>query len=129
MAHGERKKMLLDNIMEMNLIVNKTFQSISVGVMLDGKLSVANADNLMDGRWWISRVNVQDNLRGLGIGSTLLNRMIKEILTYGETDIIVAPGGYNQDTNKQFHFYEKNGFVKTNEDGLLTYKNELCQNI
>lgn len=105
-----------------DLIINKTIQSVSVGIIIDGKLSVANADNLMDGNWWISRVNVNDKIRGKGIGTTLLKRLINEVLTYGETNIIVAPGGYNADTDKQFHFYEKNGFIKTDEEGMLTYK-------
>lgn len=105
-----------------NIRVNTSQFNISISEVNNGKLSIASADNMLDGRWWISRVNVQGIERGQGVGSKLLNKLIEEILFYGETNIVVAPGGYNEDSDKQFNFYRKNGFVDDNEDGLLIYK-------
>jgi len=73
--------------------------------------------------WWISRVLVQPALRGKGLGTRLLRRLIKEIQKQGAEAIIVAPGGYNANHNKQINFYVKNGFREIDPDGL--YRLEL----
>lgn len=103
--------------------VNSTRESVSAMIVTDGRVSIASADNLFDGRWWISRVNVQGTTLGKGVGTALLKKLIEEVLSYGPANIIVAPGGYHEDTNRQFNFYKKNGFVETEEEGLLIYKN------
>ena len=54
----------------------------------------------------------------------LLKQLIKEVLLYGETNIIVAPGGYSENKDKQFNFYKKNNFVESGEEGMLIYKNK-----
>jgi hypothetical protein len=99
--------------------VNSSEQSISVSIVENGRLSIASADNMMDGKWWISRVNVQGE-RGKGTGSKLLQRLVEEILKYGNTDVIVTPGGYNEDEEKQFRFYKKNNFIEI-EPKLFKY--------
>lgn len=107
-----------------NIRVNTSEFNVSVSQVNNDKLSIASADNMLDGRWWISRVNVQGVERGKGIGSILLKKLVEEILFYGETNIIVAPGGYHEDSEKQYNFYRKNGFVNFNEEGLLIYKKQ-----
>ena len=102
--------------------INSTHTNVSAMLVTDGKVSIASIDNLMDGRWWVSRVNVQGTEKGQGTGSKLLKRAIDEVLSYGPADIIVAPGGYSEDEKKQFNFYKKNNFVETSERGLLIYK-------
>jgi len=63
--------------------------------------------------WFINRVLVKpENERGKGIGSELLQLLIKEIKKHGGKKIIVTPGGYDNKTKKQFNFYRKNGFKK-----------------
>lgn len=105
------------------LHISSTELNISVSLVENGRLSTASADNLMDGKWWISRVNVQGT-RGNGTGSRLLKTLVDEILKYGKTEIIVAPGGYAEDEEKQFRFYKKNNFVETDEPKLFKYKTE-----
>lgn len=80
--------------------------------------SVADANQypLEDDVWWISRVLVHHKARGKGLGSQLLQRLIKEIKSYRAKAIVVAPGGYNANHNKQINFYTKNGFKEVEPD-------------
>ena len=75
-------------------------------------LSVASADKIGD-IWHISRVNVHRAVRGQGLGSKMLQRIIHEVKLHEvKCNIIVHPGGYNEDPERQFAFYKKNGFVE-----------------
>lgn len=87
-------------------------------------MSVASADYIENGQWWISRVSVFKLHRNKGLGSKLLQQVIKEVIDCKGTSIIVAPGGYEPgNEEKQFNFYKKNGFVETKEEKkLLIYK-------
>lgn len=105
---------------ELNVI--KTKNNASISCVNNGRVSIASIDNLQDGRWWISRVNIQGTEKGKGLGSIMLKRAIKEVLSFGQTEIIVAPGGYDNNLNRQINFYKKNGFEITNKEGLMTYK-------
>ena len=107
-----------------DLIVNSSITTCSIAQVIDGKISIAQADNLFDGRWWIGRVNVQSE-KNKGTGTKLLKRLIEEILKQGNFDIIVAPGGYSDKKEQQINFYKKNGFVETEEKSLLIFKNNL----
>ena len=107
------------------MIVNTSELNVSVSEINNDRLSVASADNMMNGSWWISRVNVQGVDKGTGVGSKLLQKLVDEILFYGPTKILVAPGGYHGDTVKQFNFYRKNGFVDGDEEGLLVYQEKI----
>lgn len=93
------------------LTVNSSLQHCSISIIIDNKLSIAQADNI-NGTWWISRVNVNQLQRNKGIGSLLLNNLIKEILKLGDFKIVVCPGGYNENIEQQYNFYIKNGFVE-----------------
>jgi hypothetical protein len=106
----------------LNINIIKNDKNISATYVTGGKVSIASIDNLMDGRWWISRVNIQGAKKGKGLGSKLLQTAIKEVLSFGETEIIVAPGGYTNNIEKQINFYKKNGFSVINEEGLMAFK-------
>jgi GNAT superfamily N-acetyltransferase len=66
--------------------------------------------------WWISRVFVQDPHRGQGVGSKILKTLLSEVVKQGGKSVIVTPGGYNADPDKQIRFYENHGFVKVLDD-------------
>ncbi len=102
--------------------ITKTTDSISVYHQNGHNISVASIDRIEPNKWWISRVNVKEIDRNKGIGSAMLKMAIEAVLEQEEVEIVVAPGGYNEDYNKQINFYKKNGFVETEENGLLVYK-------
>lgn len=63
-------------------------------------------------KWYISRVNVHHKLRGKGIGTSILDKLIKAVMERQDrNDIVVTPGGYNEDPERQYQFYKKYGFV------------------
>jgi GNAT superfamily N-acetyltransferase len=64
--------------------------------------------------WWVARAIVQGSpeVRGKGIGSTLLNLALEKAVSMGATKVHVVPGGYGANPEDQQRFYEKNGFKK-----------------
>lgn len=82
----------------------------------------AEAD-LVGDKWNISRVLVKkEQDRGKGLGSNFLQKLLKEIyLRNSNAVVIVAPGGYGVDIQKQISFYKKNGFVEVSDDILGNY--------
>lgn len=81
--------------------------------------STASADFIAD-HWFINRVLVNPKShRGKGIGTQLLQTLIKEIRKHDNNKIIVTPGGYENDQERQNNFYLKNGFVQ--EKDFLSY--------
>lgn len=81
--------------------------------------AVASADYMAHEEWWwIGRVLVQrDKERGKGIGSLILQRLLKTATTALTSDslnpvphVVVAPGGYSDDLEGQMRFYRRNGF-------------------
>lgn len=54
-----------------------------------------------------------------GIGLIFLKKLVESIPSNSE--IIVSPGGYLTDKDKQFKFYLKNGFSKTDDENILIY--------
>lgn len=75
----------------------------------DLRPSVASADRI-DDVWWISRVLVQPNQRGRGVGTKLLKALIEECRKQGGREMQVSPGGYNSDPIRQRAFYVRAGF-------------------
>lgn len=72
----------------------------------------ASADN-QGHYWYINRVIVQpESNRSKGIGSEMLQRLIKAVKSQNGKEIQVTPGGYNVDPEKQIKFYEKAGFKR-----------------
>jgi predicted GNAT family N-acyltransferase len=79
----------------------------------------AEAD-LVDGKWWISRVLVKkEQDRGNGLGSKFLQKLLYEIyLRDPDATVIVCPGGYVSDMERQISFYKKNDFVAVSDDNF-----------
>lgn len=74
--------------------------------------------------WWINRAIInKPALRNLGIGSTLLKSLLEEITKKDGKKIVVMPGGYGEDIEKQYNFYKKNGFISDifDNDPCLSY--------
>jgi GNAT superfamily N-acetyltransferase len=82
-------------------------------------LSLAEATDMLlgDGSWYINRIKVANKLQGQGIGGQILERLKEEVAKQGCQVLIVEPGGYDGDTERQWSFYVKHGFVKV-EDHL-----------
>jgi GNAT superfamily N-acetyltransferase len=68
--------------------------------------------------WWISRAFSHKDLRGKGVGSKLLQLVIKEIKKQGGRYIYVTPGGYDGKKRKQFNFYIKGGFRRATKEEI-----------
>lgn len=80
----------------------------------------AEADDLGDGVWWVARVLVQPpKNRGRGIGTELVRRMQREVVGFGCKKLIVAPGGYDEDHERQRGFYLHCGFVQDEKDSMV----------
>jgi predicted GNAT family N-acyltransferase len=105
-------------------IVAKSGLSISVNWFDEKDIrnrAVAEATE-MGSHWFINRVLVQpEEIRSNGIGSMLLQILIKEIKKTGNKQIIVTPGGYAMNQKKQQNFYKKNGFLKEYTSYELMY--------
>lgn len=67
--------------------------------------------------WWVARALVQgsSDIRGKGIGSTLLRLALEKAIEMGATRVRVVPGGYGANPKQQQRFYERNGFLKTRD--------------
>lgn len=75
--------------------------------------------------WWVARVLVPDPTdRGKGLGSLVLRAALDAVLipTGGMARVIVAPGGYDNDHERQRHFYEKNGFRSLGENQPMEWR-------
>jgi len=95
--------------------ISASYQHDAVG------LSVASVDLVLD-LWYVSRVMVREKYRGTGIGTKMLKSLIVEIKSRPDKgNIIVFPGGYDGDTEKQNAFYKKNGFIDGDVSGKLIY--------
>jgi len=80
--------------------------------------ATASADLVQEAEWWISRVLVQPKeLRGQGIGTQLME-VLQSHIKKGQR-LVVFPGGYDQDRDRQEAFYRKCGFVDSTEGGLV----------
>lgn len=83
-------------------------------------IGIINADNMdfaKPGRWWLARANInKPEHRGQGIGSRMMSMIKHELLRQPSfQEVIVTPGGYAEDEEKQKRFYVKNGFVEITE--------------
>ena len=85
--------------------------------------SVAEADEVEPGIWWVCRVVIHKDHRGKGIGKALVAAMKAACAERGAEVLQVAPGGYDQDTARQWGFYRACGFKDTEEEvGLLVWR-------
>lgn len=79
-------------------------------------------DLKLDGfTWYIARALVPDNLRGTGVGSCLISTMLRYMREEMKNadHVMVSPGGYSGDIDRQVNFYKKNGFKEIENDLLF----------
>lgn len=98
--------------------------SISVIMVHDEQIrhSIASADEVRPGVWWVSRVLVQEGYRGKGIGKELVARLLALCAVQRAEEVQVSPGGYDNDTERQRGFYAACGFVPEGDDGLMVWR-------
>jgi N-acetylglutamate synthase-like GNAT family acetyltransferase len=96
--------------------VIKHGQYCSVSV-IDGERIIATAGmDLIGDMWWLARLVVQKPYRGKGLGREMAMKLKENADGF---PIQVMPGGYDLTKEEQFAFYEKCGFVKTDENTLV----------
>ncbi|MDD5649797.1 MAG: GNAT family N-acetyltransferase [Candidatus Nanoarchaeia archaeon] len=84
-----------------------------------GHNACVESDQIIPNHWMITRALVRpDGYRNQGLGSHLLKILIEEIKKKKGKSILVTPGGYDGETEKQFRFYEKNGFITPKQDQI-----------
>lgn len=115
--------------LQKHLVVRNEELSIGVSVRLPlenpSTMATASCDNFEDCDWIVTRVWVPEIYRGQGVGSFLLNQLKLIVVTKPRfKSLLVSPGGYNADINRQRHFYMKNGFtVSPWGERLYTWRN------
>lgn len=123
---------VVPGIGKVSLIVTDIYASV---IVTEGGRSVgtAQADQVEPGMyhseacWWIARVVVsRAEKRGAGIGTFMLKRLLETIASHpgGVRLLVVAPGGYSNESERQYRFYRKNGFVDSGDIGLLMQRVE-----
>lgn len=89
-----------------------TATHVSVSIHHQGiRNSIASADEVEPGVWWVCRVRVADAYQGQGVGSRLVAAMLTECTKHGARLVKVTPGGYGADPRRQKAFYARCGFV------------------
>lgn len=89
-----------------------------IGILLtDGVFPLGTGDcDLIeiDGEmsWWLARLFVKPEIRSQGWGRKMIEEIKKHLSGHR---LVVAPGGYNSDTEKREKFYKSVGF-EWNED-------------
>lgn len=72
--------------------------------------------------WWVNRVLVQPaSARCMGLGGQLLEKLKETVAQVGGTSLLVTPGGYSDEWERQHKFYRSHGFQDADpvKDGLL----------
>lgn len=104
------------------LRVIETASSISVSCYKDGIRATSSVDNMGE-YWWVSRVLVEPRTeRGKGIGTAMLRELLQAVVRQGGVEVRVTPGGYDNDTKRQFKFYLKQGFQPSEEREMLVWR-------
>ena len=78
--------------------------------------SVAEANEIRPGFWWVCRVKVREGHQGRGIGKALVGAMKAACAEQGAEVVQVAPGGYDLNTARQRGFYAACGFEPDESD-------------
>jgi len=93
--------------------VNKSSFCVSTSLVRNFRIAICEISCIEDHLWYINRCLVPESMgRGKGIGSSLLQSALQTILEIDPiAKIIVQPGGYNSDPDRQINFYTGNGFV------------------
>jgi GNAT superfamily N-acetyltransferase len=67
--------------------------------------------SMLENVWWVNRVVVNPpSARGHGLGSQLIEALKAAVLKMGGKELMVCPGGYAGNVNKQKRFYKHHGF-------------------
>lgn len=104
-------------------IENAGFGNVSVVLVhAEVRNSVANADEIEPGIWWVARVLVHRDYRGHGVGKELVRRMVALCASEGAREVRVSPGGYDNDTERQRGFYAACGFKPEGGDDLMVWR-------
>ena len=83
-------------------------------------LGVAEASQVDDGEWFLNRVFIPEKLRGQGIGTALVAKLLEETTRQGCKKLVLTPGGYDTPYEQQEAFYLKCGF-RLIQPGLMEY--------
>lgn len=86
------------------------------------RASVASAEEIEQGIWWVSRVKVHDKHQREGHGRRLVAAMKAACAEQGADVVQVIPGGYNVPVAQQRAFYAACGFEPVNDDGLMAWR-------
>jgi GNAT superfamily N-acetyltransferase len=105
-------------------LVTKTQEYCAASLYKDCPRIQATAEaSLVGTEWWVNRVLVQpESARCKGIGGRLLEALKQAVAEVGGTHLLVTPGGYSNEWERQFKFYRAHGFKDADpcKDGLLS---------
>lgn len=98
--------------------------SVGITMVVDGagrSCATISADLLDDGTWYLARCLVQEPYRSKGVGAFLVARL-QQLVTArdGFKQLVVEPGGYAADLNRQRSFYLRQGFARA-DDGAYVW--------
>lgn len=70
--------------------------------------------------WYVTRVVVRDPAqRGRGLGERMVKRLLEAIRRQGPAVVLVEPGGYAADLERQRAFYAKCGFQPVSGSNIM----------
>jgi GNAT superfamily N-acetyltransferase len=105
------------------LHLTSTSQTVTVMLLDDSQRrsrGIASADWMVyadEAVWYVNRVLVtHEKDRGQGIGGMLLDRLLAEVCAQQDGPVIVTPGGYGADPDRQERFYESHGFIRVEDE-------------
>ena len=98
----------------MGVVITRTPESCAVHVGIPPRVA-ASADNMGD-HWWVSRVFVHADHRNKGLGAFAVQALKAAVRLQGGTELRVMPGGYGSDLKDLARFYERQGFVKQEQE-------------
>lgn len=105
------------------MIINYNHNSCTISIIKNYKMIATASSDLIQPelrRHWLNRVFVNEGSRGQGLGTIVLSALKVKLRDEGVRGLVVCPGGYGSDPQRQRNFYEKNGFVRC-EDILGRY--------
>ena len=108
-----------NNIAEIKFTVIVGTTHVSVSFYDRHRKGSVEAD-VLGPKWSICRAVIHPTaLRGRGLGSQMLRKLQDLMVEYGGEYMVVFPGGYDQEHDRQENFYLKNGFQKREKGGLI----------
>jgi len=83
--------------------------------------SLAQADEIEPGIWWVARVKVHNDHQRKGLGRELVRRMTDACANRKAREVRVCPGGYNIPEEQQRAFYAACGFMADDDTGVMIW--------